>query len=234
MTAKSLNMCIPGGPKFEPLFRDMDTRDEDWNEFNDINKLIIRSPIRTEYKVGGCVCACVYAWQDACVCMHVRGCAVGVSKPAATAPRSASLRLTRPLGTGQQPAPTWPNAGLLTHTPSLPITPCPPPQVAFPYLYNNRPRKVRLSVYHHPMSLYIKTEDPDLPAYYYDPLIHPIAAYRSAAGGRRAKVRGTGGRRALRRGSGAGFVCMLLAACCRLYVCITASGSLARNNYDLQ
>ncbi len=28
----------------------MDTRDEDWNEFNDINKLIIRSPIRTEYK----------------------------------------------------------------------------------------------------------------------------------------------------------------------------------------
>jgi hypothetical protein len=52
VTAKSLNMCIPGGPKFEPLFRDMDTRDEDWNEFNDINKLIIRSPIRTEYKVG--------------------------------------------------------------------------------------------------------------------------------------------------------------------------------------
>ena len=23
VTAKSLNMCIPGGPKFEPLFRDM-------------------------------------------------------------------------------------------------------------------------------------------------------------------------------------------------------------------
>lgn len=42
ITAKSLNMAIPGGPKFEPLFRDMDTRDEDWNEFNDINKLIIR------------------------------------------------------------------------------------------------------------------------------------------------------------------------------------------------
>jgi hypothetical protein len=42
ITAKSLNMCIPGGPKYEPLFRDMDTRDEDWNEFNDINKIIIR------------------------------------------------------------------------------------------------------------------------------------------------------------------------------------------------
>jgi hypothetical protein len=64
-------------------------------------------------------------------------------------------------------------------------------QVAFPYLYNNRPRKVRLGVYHHPMAMYIKTEDPDLPAFYYDPLIHPIAAYRSAAGGRRAEVRRT-------------------------------------------
>ena len=51
--------------------------------------------------------------------------------------------------------------------------------MAFPYLYNNRPRKVRLSTYHHPLTMYIKTEDPDLPAYYYDPLIHPIAAYRT-------------------------------------------------------
>lgn len=102
ITAKSLNMCIPGGPKFEPLFRDMDTRDEDWNEFNDINKLIIRTPIRTEYKV------------------------------------------------------------------------------AFPHLYNNRPRKVRLGPYHHPMVLYIKSEDPDLPAFYFDPLIHPVAAYAAA------------------------------------------------------
>ncbi len=29
-TAKALNMCIPGGPKFEPLYRDMDKADEDW------------------------------------------------------------------------------------------------------------------------------------------------------------------------------------------------------------
>ena len=96
-------MCIPGGPKFEPLYRDMDTRDEDWNEFNDINKLIIRSPIRTEYRV------------------------------------------------------------------------------AFPYLYNNRPRKVRLSLYHNPMVMFIKTEDPNLPAFYYDPLIHPLPAYKTSA-----------------------------------------------------
>lgn len=39
--------------------------------------------------------------------------------------------------------------------------------------------QVRLSVYHHPLSMYIKTEDPDLPAYYYDPLIHPIPAYKT-------------------------------------------------------
>ncbi len=54
-------------------------------------------------------------------------------------------------------------------------------QVAFPYLYNNRPRRVRISTYHHPMVMYIKMEDPDLPAFYYDPLIHPIAFYKSEA-----------------------------------------------------
>lgn len=41
-TAKALNMAIPGGPKFEPLYRDLYDEDEDWNEFNDINKIIIR------------------------------------------------------------------------------------------------------------------------------------------------------------------------------------------------
>ncbi|KAJ8774470.1 hypothetical protein K2173_016916 [Erythroxylum novogranatense] len=97
-TAKALNMCIPGGPKFEPLYRDMEKGDEDWNEFNDINKLIIRSPLRTEYRI------------------------------------------------------------------------------AFPHLYNNRPRKVKLGVYHTPMVMYIKAEDPDLPAFYYDPLLHPITS----------------------------------------------------------
>ena len=103
-TAKALNMCIPGGPKFEPLHRDMDKADEDWNEFNDVNKLIVRHANRTEYKV------------------------------------------------------------------------------AFQYLYNNRPRRVATPPYHHPMVMYIKTEDPDLPAFYYDPLIHPIASYRSSEG----------------------------------------------------
>jgi len=71
-TAKALNIAIPGGPKFEPLYRDIYDEDEDWNEFNDIRKIIIRHHIRTEYKI------------------------------------------------------------------------------AFPYLYNSRPRKVEMAVYHHP------------------------------------------------------------------------------------
>jgi len=29
--------------------------------------------------------------------------------------------------------------------------------------------------YHHPSVVYIKTEDPDLPAFYFDPLINPIS-----------------------------------------------------------
>ncbi|KAJ1820487.1 Pre-mRNA-processing-splicing factor 8, partial [Coemansia sp. RSA 2599] len=70
----------------------------DWNEFNDINKIIIRQPIRTEYKV------------------------------------------------------------------------------AFPHLYNSLPRKVNIAPYHTPALQFIKQEDPDLPAFYYDPAINPISS----------------------------------------------------------
>ena len=86
-------MAILGGPKFEPLYRDMDTFDEDRN----IGKVIIRQQIRTEYKV------------------------------------------------------------------------------AFPHLYNSIPRSVRLSSYHSPKNVYIRTDDPDLPAFCFDPLINPIS-----------------------------------------------------------
>lgn len=51
-TSKALSQVIPGGPRYEPLFRDINDQGEDWNEFNDVNKIIIRHPIRTEYKVG--------------------------------------------------------------------------------------------------------------------------------------------------------------------------------------
>ncbi|KAG5176712.1 NUC071 domain-containing protein [Tribonema minus] len=98
-TAKALNLAIPGGPKFEPLFRDADADEEDWNEFNDISKIVIRHQIRTEYRV------------------------------------------------------------------------------AFPHLYNSRPRKVQLPTYHAPPLYYIKAEDPDLPAYYFDPVVNPISAH---------------------------------------------------------
>ncbi|CAF2091624.1 unnamed protein product, partial [Rotaria magnacalcarata] len=96
-TVKALNVAIPGGPKFEPLVKDVNPNDEDWNEFNDINKIIIRQPIRTEYRI------------------------------------------------------------------------------AFPYLYNSYPFKVYLVWYHKPNVVFIKNEDPDLPAFYFDPLINPIA-----------------------------------------------------------
>jgi pre-mRNA-processing factor 8 len=97
-TAKALNLAIPAGPKFEPLYRDMDAADDDWNEFNDINKIIIRQPIRTEYKI------------------------------------------------------------------------------AFPFLYNSLPRSVQVSWYHEPSVVYIRAEDPDLPAFYFDPIINPISS----------------------------------------------------------
>ena len=97
-TSKALNQAIPGGPKFEPLVKENPLQDEDWNEFNDINKIIIRQPIRTEYRI------------------------------------------------------------------------------AFPYLYNSLPHFVHLTWYHTPSVVYIKAEDPDLPAYYFDPLINPITS----------------------------------------------------------
>lgn len=53
-------------------------------------------------------------------------------------------------------------------------------KVAFPHLYNSRPRSVQIPVYHEPHNLYIRTEDPDLPAFYFDPIIHPISS-RSVA-----------------------------------------------------
>ena len=96
-TSKALNQAIPGGPKFEPLLKENPIDDEDWNEFNDIHKIIVRQQIRTEYRI------------------------------------------------------------------------------AFPYLYNNLPKFVHISKYHEPGCVYIKTDDPDLPAFYFDPLVNPIA-----------------------------------------------------------
>ncbi|KAJ7254008.1 NUC071 domain-containing protein [Mycena haematopus] len=42
-------------------------------------------------------------------------------------------------------------------------------KVAFPHLYNSLPHSVRISPYHAPKSVYIRTDDPDLPAFYFDP-----------------------------------------------------------------
>ncbi|KAF2458304.1 pre-mRNA processing splicing factor 8 [Lineolata rhizophorae] len=92
LTAKALNVAIPGGPRFEPLYKDVDPNDEDFGEFNAIDRIIFRAPIRTEYRVS------------------------------------------------------------------------------FPYLYNSLPRSV----------VYVRAEDPSLPAFYFDPVINPISS-RSVA-----------------------------------------------------
>ncbi|KAH3674624.1 hypothetical protein WICMUC_003170 [Wickerhamomyces mucosus] len=49
-TAKALNNGIPGGPKFEPLYKDIE--EEDYSEFNSVDRIIFRRIIRTEYKVA--------------------------------------------------------------------------------------------------------------------------------------------------------------------------------------
>ncbi|KAJ6171891.1 hypothetical protein N7470_000958 [Penicillium chermesinum] len=101
-TAKALNVAIPGGPRFEPLYKDIDPNDEDFSEFNAIDRIIFRTPIRTEYRVS------------------------------------------------------------------------------FPHLYNTLPRSVKIAWYSHPQVVYIPTNDPNLPAFYFDPVINPISS-RSVA-----------------------------------------------------
>ncbi|XBQ85657.1 pre-mRNA-splicing factor 8 [Aspergillus fumigatus] len=101
LTAKALNVAIPGGPRFEPLYKDIDPNDEDFSEFNAIDRIIFRAPIRTEYRV------------------------------------------------------------------------------AFPFLYNTLPRSVKVSWYSHPQVVYVRA-DPNLPAFYFDPVINPISS-RSVA-----------------------------------------------------
>ncbi|QSZ37219.1 hypothetical protein DSL72_009313 [Monilinia vaccinii-corymbosi] len=101
-TAKALNIAIPGGPRFEPLYKDVDPNDEDFGEFNAIDRIIFRAPIRTEYRV------------------------------------------------------------------------------TYPYLYNSLPRSVKLSWFSYPQVVYVRAEDPSLPAFYFDPVINPISS-RSVA-----------------------------------------------------
>lgn len=47
-TSKALNMPIPGGPKFEPLYK----QQEDADDWNDARSIIVRSPLRVEYRVA--------------------------------------------------------------------------------------------------------------------------------------------------------------------------------------
>lgn len=49
LTAKSLNIALPNGPKFEPLYRDIDA--SDYGEFNSVDKIITRNPLTSEAQV---------------------------------------------------------------------------------------------------------------------------------------------------------------------------------------
>ncbi|KAI8634697.1 pre-mRNA processing splicing factor 8 [Xylariaceae sp. FL1651] len=102
LTAKALNVALPGGPRFEPLYKDIDPNDEDFGEFNAIDRIIFRLPIKTECRV------------------------------------------------------------------------------AYPYLYNSLPRSVHSHWYSHPPNVYLRSEDPSMPAYYFDSQINPISS-RSVA-----------------------------------------------------
>jgi pre-mRNA-processing factor 8 len=51
-------------------------------------------------------------------------------------------------------------------------------KIAFPHLYNNRPRRVALMPYHYPASVYIRQDDPEIPTFNFDPSINPITAYK--------------------------------------------------------
>ncbi|KAK8076697.1 pre-mRNA-splicing factor spp42 [Apiospora phragmitis] len=102
MTSKALNVALPGGPRFEPLYKDIDPNDEDFGEFNAIDRIIFRNPLRTESRV------------------------------------------------------------------------------AYPYLYNSLPRSVQLNWYTHPQTVYSLVDNPNLPAFHFDPSINPISS-RSVA-----------------------------------------------------
>lgn len=103
LTAKALNVALPGGPRFEPLYKDIDPNDEDFGEFNAIDRIIFRAPIRIEYRV------------------------------------------------------------------------------AFPYVYNSLPRSVKVSWYSYPQTVYIRAEDPNAPAFFFDPVLNPISHRSTAA-----------------------------------------------------
>jgi hypothetical protein len=53
-------------------------------------------------------------------------------------------------------------------------------KVQFPYLYTSRPRAVALAPYHHPPLYYVKPDDPDLPAFYFDPVLKRRPQSRSS------------------------------------------------------
>ena len=57
-----------GGLKFEPLYKEDEYENDDWNEFNDVSKVIVRNQIRTEYRIAFPFCTIAgpekYPWEN--------------------------------------------------------------------------------------------------------------------------------------------------------------------------
>lgn len=70
-TAKSLNVVVPGGPRFEPMYKDKINNKEleDFTEFNSIDRIIFRTPQKTEYKVAYPYLFCSYV-KNVSVCWY--------------------------------------------------------------------------------------------------------------------------------------------------------------------
>lgn len=52
ITSKALNIKLPGGPGFEPLARKHKPEDDDFSEFNSLDRIIYRGKLRSEYRVA--------------------------------------------------------------------------------------------------------------------------------------------------------------------------------------
>ncbi|VEU19289.1 DEKNAAC100659 [Brettanomyces naardenensis] len=77
-TAKALNVALPGGPRFEPLYKGVDPEDEDFSEFNSLDRIIFRGQLRSEYRVAfpylynSLVTGVRSSWYSYPACLYVR------------------------------------------------------------------------------------------------------------------------------------------------------------------
>lgn len=150
-TSKALNMAIPGGPKFEPLVRD-------------INLQYVLS-------VHSVTELCCFLCSRGLTCHLVTGMKTGMNSMTSTRSSSGSQ-------SGQST-----KLHSLTCTTTCHIMCTSHGMLHFPHQLKFHSVELLVVLiywfllcrYHTPNVVFIKTEDPDLPAFYFDPLINPIS-----------------------------------------------------------